>query len=129
MYVFGGGLGVAVIRALLSVPMHSCVGVVMGSYVGRAKFEADAGSRRRLLWLGFLLPAFGHGLFDFFVLSIASEPGLGLALLFLLLVLATVVAFWIIALRLVHRAQLVSPFKKPTPLEAPLMVFGGTAKD
>lgn len=66
-YVLSRGLAVGVARALTSLPLHCFAGVVMGYYIGRARF-ADSG-RNRLVFLGFLWAYLAHGLYDFLVLS------------------------------------------------------------
>ncbi|MCZ6508778.1 MAG: PrsW family glutamic-type intramembrane protease, partial [Acidobacteria bacterium] len=53
LYVAGGGLHVAVTRALTAVPSHAFLGAIMGYFVGRAKFSAERG--RFLAW-ALLLP-------------------------------------------------------------------------
>jgi RsiW-degrading membrane proteinase PrsW (M82 family) len=118
-YVLSYGFSVAIFRAISAVPIHACLGVIMGWYVGRAKFADDPGMRSRLLWMGFLAPAFAHGVYDFFALPLQELEAAGDVLPFLGLLLATIVALWWIALRLVHHAQEGSPFKAPSPLEAP----------
>jgi protease PrsW len=129
LYVIQGGIGIALVRALLSVPLHACLGVIMGSFVGRAKFTEDAGTRSRLLWLGFLLPAFAHGLFDFFVLSIAGDVEPLIIVLFVGLLIVTVIGLWVIALRFVRKAQEVSPFKTPNPIISPIKALENIGKN
>lgn len=56
-------LGPMMIRALLPVSGHAMFGVMMGYYMGRAKFSE--GKRSRLfLALSLLLPWFWHGVYD-----------------------------------------------------------------
>jgi RsiW-degrading membrane proteinase PrsW (M82 family) len=124
-YVFSapdllGRVGLIVIRALLAVPAHALMGVIMGYYVGRAKFVPHAPERRRLLWLGFLWPVFAHGVYDFPLLVLVSEPAPGVALAALVAVPVVIGALWVVGVRLIHRAQALSPFKRPSPLVNPL---------
>ena len=65
MYVQQNGLGTAILRMFLSVPAHAAFGVVMGYYIGLAKFNKE----RSGLYLiaGLLLAMFFHGAFDFFL--------------------------------------------------------------
>jgi len=44
MYVGQGGLGVAALRAFTAVPGHALTGVIMGAYVGGAKFGRPGAS-------------------------------------------------------------------------------------
>lgn len=64
MYVIPGGMGVAVSRALLSVPAHFLFAVIMGYYFSLAKFHPD--ERTRYMALSIILPMLAHGLFDTF---------------------------------------------------------------
>lgn len=67
-YVVDGGFGIAIIRALISVPAHALFSGIMGYYIGKAKF-ATPGESRNLIWKGFGLAILYHGLFDFFLFS------------------------------------------------------------
>jgi Predicted membrane protein len=67
LYVFRGGLSVAVMRAFTSIPGHATFGVVMGAFYGRAKRAEHRGSR----FASFILRLFGlfaaillHGFYD-----------------------------------------------------------------
>jgi RsiW-degrading membrane proteinase PrsW (M82 family) len=119
MYVMlGGGLGVALLRALLSVPGHALWGVIMGYYVGRARF-APPPQQRGLVLTGWGLAVFWHGLYDFFAFG-ADAPGNPFSLLFALGVPAVVIVNWVIAVRLIRAAQAESVFKRPPPLVNPV---------
>lgn len=67
-YVVDGGFGIAIVRALISVPAHALFSGIMGYYIGKAKF-ATPGKSRNLIWKGFGLAVLYHGLFDFFLFS------------------------------------------------------------
>jgi len=72
LYVFSGGYGVGIIRALTAVPAHALFGVVMGYYFSLAKFNA---SRKPVfLLLAFLLPFLFHGLYNFLLMG--NSPAL-----------------------------------------------------
>ena len=61
----GRGLEVGLQRMFLSVPAHASFGVVMGYFVGKAKFNpAKSG---RLMIMGLLAATFFHGTYDFFL--------------------------------------------------------------
>lgn len=67
LYVFRGGLQVALMRAVLSVPAHMCFGVVMGLRYSRARFWAVQGRMDRAkmaLCSCYVLPMLLHGAFD-----------------------------------------------------------------
>lgn len=79
-YVLDAGLGVAVMRAILSVPGHGMFGVVMGYFFALARFSGPGG--KKLLWLSFLVPVLFHGAYDF-LLSIMGETENGFLVLLL----------------------------------------------
>jgi RsiW-degrading membrane proteinase PrsW (M82 family) len=61
----GQGLEVGIKRMFLSVPAHATFAVVMGYFVGKAKFDV-----KNSFWLmlaGLLSAVFFHGTFDFFI--------------------------------------------------------------
>lgn len=67
MYVMEGGISVAVMRAVLAVPAHATFGVIMGYFVGLAKFRKGYGMF--YLLLGLMGAAFFHGLYDFSIMQ------------------------------------------------------------
>ena len=101
-----GGFGTAIGRAFTAVPAHAAFGILMGSYVGLAKFFPE--KRAAFMLTGLLLAVFFHGLYDFFLLQKVYE-GLGTLAIFTLI--------WSISMsrRLVKMGQDVSPFKKSPP--------------
>jgi len=81
IYVVDLGFGVAVMRAVLSVPGHGLFGVMMGYFFSLARFSPD--KRGGFLWLSFLAPVFFHGLYDFFLIYMGEiENALLILLLF-----------------------------------------------
>ncbi|MES1218930.1 MAG: PrsW family glutamic-type intramembrane protease [Bacteroidota bacterium] len=62
---FGQGYQVAFQRMFLSVPAHATFAVVMGYYVGKAKF--DSVNSFALMLMGLVGAVFFHGTFDFFI--------------------------------------------------------------
>ena len=68
-YVLEGGIYVAVIRALLSVPAHALFGAIMGYYFGMARFQKDKHESGKLLRKGLFWAIFFHGLYDFLLLT------------------------------------------------------------
>ena len=111
MYVFGSeSYGAAfhtgVMRALLSVPGHFLFAVIMGYFLGMAKFRPQ--QRRKYLILGYVCPMIAHGLFDYLLMlsSALSENdmeliGAGLFLIFLYLD----VKMWKIGVRQIAKMQ------------------------
>lgn len=73
LYVTDGGVGVALVRMLTAIPAHAVFAVIMGYYVGLAKF--DLTHRSELIRKGLIYPILLHGAYDFFLLQ-KSVPGL-----------------------------------------------------
>ncbi len=63
-YVFDGGISTAIIRAITAVPAHATFGIIMGYFMGIAKF-----SNKKWLYnlTGFLVATIFHGTYDFFL--------------------------------------------------------------
>lgn len=81
MYVFGnetfgGAFATGVMRALLSVPGHFLFAVIMGYFLGMAKFRPE--QRRKYMMLSLVCPMLAHGLFDYLLMlsSAFSENNL-----------------------------------------------------
>ena len=66
-YVVQNGFGVAVLRALLSVPGHMCDGVLMGYFLSKAKVNSlnrnNALAKKNMI-LSLLVPTIAHTIFD-----------------------------------------------------------------
>jgi RsiW-degrading membrane proteinase PrsW (M82 family)/ribosomal protein S18 acetylase RimI-like enzyme len=92
----GNGYQVALLRMFLSVPAHATFGVLMGYYVGMAKF--NPARKTALMILGLFWATFFHGTFDtllFWQQSAEIEKYISDILLF-----AGAVVSFIVALRL-----------------------------
>lgn len=63
LYVVQGGWGVGVLRIFTAVPAHCMFAVVMGYFVGLAKFN----KQKKVLYilLGFVLAGIFHGVYDY----------------------------------------------------------------
>ena len=72
MYVLNGGYGVALIRAFTAIPAHATFAILMGYFMGKAKFSSR---RWQLNLLGLSLAVLFHGAYDFF-LFIDFVPGI-----------------------------------------------------
>ena len=71
-YVLEGGYQTALIRAFTAVPAHATFGILMGYFMGKAKFS----NNRIILNLsGLMLATIFHGAYDFF-LFIDFVPGI-----------------------------------------------------
>lgn len=104
MYVLDGGISTALLRMFLSVPAHASFAIIMGYFVGMAKFRG--GEALALMVTGLLAASVLHGFFDFF-LFLDNTPLLALGALFSL----------VIGLYLSNRAMRhhneISPFRAP----------------
>jgi RsiW-degrading membrane proteinase PrsW (M82 family) len=83
-YVQQHGYGTAILRMFLSVPAHAAFGIIMGYYIGLAKFNKEKAIG--YLIKGLLLAILFHGAFDFFLFlqdSIKVREYLSEGLLFL----------------------------------------------
>ncbi len=68
LYLFANGVEFAVTRALLPVSSHALFGVIMGFYLGKAKFGLPK-KQRNYVWFSFLLPFLFHGIYDYILLT------------------------------------------------------------
>ena len=66
-YVLQHGMGTGILRMFLSVPAHGTFAVLMGYYIGLAKF--DPVNRKKYMLLAVLWPVIFHGTFDFFLFA------------------------------------------------------------
>ena len=107
-YVYEHGYGTAILRMFLSVPAHATFGILMGYYVGLAKFNPSKSFS--LLLTGIFLATFFHGTFDFFLFLQnveAIDPYIGDGLLFVGAVISFIIAVRL-SKRLIHQHQLLS---------------------
>ena len=73
-YVAEGGVPTAVLRAFTAVPAHATFGIIMGYFMGMAKFSKNT---VKLNLTGLALAALFHGAYDFF-LFINFIPGMAI---------------------------------------------------
>lgn len=67
LYVYSGGLGVALLRAFMAVPGHGFFAVAMGYYLSLAKF-GEVEKRKSYLIKSFFVPLTLHGTYDFILM-------------------------------------------------------------
>lgn len=72
LYVLQGGIGIALIRAFFTVPMHAFGSVIIGYYLAKQKFNLK--QERFIFFKALLLPIILHGAFNFSLVS--GEPEL-----------------------------------------------------
>lgn len=68
LYVWEGGLSVAILRALTAIPGHTVFAVFMGYYMGEAKLQEVLGNvkgRKRHRRMMLLIPMLIHGFYDY----------------------------------------------------------------
>ena len=82
MYVLQGGYQVALVRAFTAVPAHATFAILMGYYMGKAKFS---NSKVLLNFTGLFLAVLFHGTYDFF-LFVDYIPGLWIGAFFSLII-------------------------------------------
>ncbi len=101
-YVLEGGMEVAIIRAVTAIPAHATFGVLMGYFMGKAKF-----TNNRVKWnlIGLSLAILFHGAYDFF-LFIGFIPGISIGAFISLFVGV------ILSKRAIKAHQEISYFKK-----------------
>ena len=68
LFVYTGGVNVALTRAFTAVPAHALFGIAMGYYVGRARFAIPEQSRK-LLMKAMFIPVMLHGYYNFILFS------------------------------------------------------------
>jgi RsiW-degrading membrane proteinase PrsW (M82 family) len=76
-----GSLMCGIPRAVLAVPAHAFFAVIMGYYLGLAKFCADRKLEQANIYMGLSLAILAHGLYDFFVFSRTSAGAFFLLML------------------------------------------------
>lgn len=105
LYAFNGGMGTAIMRMFTAVPAHATFAVLMGFYLGKAKFEHKK-SYYALHALG--VATLFHGAYDY-CLFVSWVPGIVLGAL-----VSLVVGIWL-SKKAIRIHQLASPFKNQTP--------------
>ncbi|MGB9742845.1 MAG: PrsW family glutamic-type intramembrane protease [candidate division WOR-3 bacterium] len=78
LYVFNpgvlGGWRTGILRAFMAVPSHAFYGVLMGFFLGEAKFARSTAEANLLGLAGFALAVIAHGLYDFIVIVLPHRP-------------------------------------------------------
>jgi protease PrsW len=107
IYIFSNGAGTGVMRALLAMPSHAFDGVLMGYFLGEAKFARDDRTGNWLSALGFGLAVVAHGLYDFIVFTLDKAPLMALSLI------TMAVLFWVIFFKATRKLSEQSPYRHP----------------
>ncbi len=104
-YVFEGSYSVGLMRAVTAVPAHTLFGIMMGYYLGLAKFIPER--EAEFLWKAFTIPWLFHGTYDFLILS--GQPLLILGFIPFLIII------WRIGLKRMKLHSEASLFRKIPP--------------
>lgn len=116
MYVMQYGMGTAISRGILAVPLHALCGVVMGYYFSLAKFSGNTISN---LLKAVFFAILAHGIYDFILFFLAPYveilPFVGV--LSTILVFVFVWKLWRISLRKINLHVSKSVFKDREPGE------------
>ena len=101
LYVFQGGLGVALSRALLALPLHAACGVYMGIAYGQQKVNSlyKPASFGRVARACLPVPILIHGFYDSCAFSAENYP------IFLLVFVVFVILVFILTLRQLKKAS------------------------
>jgi RsiW-degrading membrane proteinase PrsW (M82 family) len=81
--------------------------VLMGYFLGEAKFARDDRTGNWLSAFGFGLAVIAHGLYDFIVFTLDERP------LMILSLLTMAVLFWVIFFKATRKLSEQSPYKHP----------------
>lgn len=98
LYLLANGVEFAVTRALLPVSSHALFGVIMGFYLGKAKFSLPEREKRYIL-LSFLLPFLFHGIYNYILLTQKQ---------WIYYILPFMIFLWWLALRKVKLARIMT---------------------
>lgn len=112
LYVFEGGIGTGIVRALLSVPGHFLFAVIMGYFFSLAKFSKSG--TFGYLMTGLFGAVLAHGLFDWLLMITDTIPD-ALGYIIFGLFLWGDVKLWKIGMKYISRHQENSQFKDPDP--------------
>jgi len=93
----------AIVRSLTAVPAHTTFAVIMGLYIGLARFSPRR-KRFKYLITGLLAASIAHGIYDVFLFLDCTYC--------LFYTLIALVVFIRISLKIISRFQKISPFKR-----------------
>jgi protease PrsW len=110
LFVFNGGMSVAVSRAFTAIPLHASVGAIMGYHIGQAWRFPEARMRHILRGYGFAVLL--HMLYDFPLMAMAEVDEIRTVFVLGVCTMVVLMVGWFWTLRLVrrlHREQLAHP--------------------
>jgi len=95
--------GAMLMRALLPVSGHMLFGVIMGYYLGRAKFSPTKKKRNFYLVLSVIVPIVLHGLYDWIIVMREQD--------WIFVIVPFMLLLWIFGLSKMKSAHIKSPFR------------------
>jgi len=101
LYVLNSGLSVGIMRMFTAIPAHACFAVLMGFYLGKAKFDHKKGYYA-LYALG--VATLFHGVYDY-CLFISWKPGIWVG------TIASLVIAILLSRKAIQIHQVASPFQ------------------
>ncbi|MFN7261560.1 MAG: PrsW family intramembrane metalloprotease [Cyclobacteriaceae bacterium] len=107
LYVMDGGVEVAILRMFTAVPAHASFGVLMGYFLGKAKFEHKKG---HYAIYALAVATLFHGAYDYFWF-ISYVPGIWIGAVISLIICI------VLSRRAIHIHQQASPFISRLPEE------------
>jgi protease PrsW len=102
LYLVANGAEHAIVRAFLPVSSHALFGVIMGYYLGKAKFSKS--HKKIFLFLSLALPVFLHGVYDYILLT--KE-------MWIYWIVPFMIFLWWLGLKKVKNARLLSDLYEP----------------
>lgn len=94
-YLFAHGIEFAFGRAIFPVTSHALFGVILGYYMGKAKFYKL--NARLLLSVALIVPTILHGLYDFVLATVTTN--------WIYIIVPFMIFMWLLALRKVKAAN------------------------
>lgn len=95
--------GTLMVRALLPVSGHALFGIMMGYYLGKAKFTLHPKKRKLFLAISLSLPLLLHGMYDWIMITLKSN--------WMYFIIPFMVVLWIWGLWKMQSANARSPFR------------------
>ena len=107
-YVFGSGVGTAILRMFTAVPGHACFGVFMGFFYSKSKYASltnKKGACAGFTALAILIPTIVHGIYDGILMGGGSSEEAFLSGLSLILWIGFVIALFVVSIIFVIRSS------------------------
>jgi RsiW-degrading membrane proteinase PrsW (M82 family) len=107
-YVFGSGVGTAILRMFTAVPGHACFGVFMGFFYSKSKYASltnKKGACAGFTALAILIPTIVHGIYDGILMGGGSSEEAFLSGISLILWILFVIALFVVSIIFVIRSS------------------------